>query len=428
MGRNAVRSGQEVVILTREEFLRHLRDSLIHLHDADSLRRNPLATHFGVANRFDTAATLRSIFTEAIESLKPEADVPSDSRAWRIYDSLFCCYVQQLSQQVVADQLGISTRQLRREQRAALEALADQLWDQFELETRLGEDMGGESTPVGAVVAGPTVSEELAWLKNLPPEEPTDPNQSLASVLDLAQPLAAQHGIRLELETTDALPSLAVHPVALNQVLLNLLSVAIPRASSGADVRILARSLRWDVEILVACEEITPDLQAVSSDAAASLDLAHQLASLCGGRLSLSPNEDAFWARLTLPILEQLPVLAIDDNADTLQLLQRYTSGTRYRLVGTSDPEQALSLAEGLSPQIIVLDVMMPQVDGWKVLGRLRQHPLTSDVPIVVCTILAQEALALSLGASAFIRKPLTRQAFLAALDQQIGLMVTDPG
>ena len=61
---------------------------------------------------------------------------------------------------------------------------------------------------------------------------------------------------------------------------------------------------------------------------------------------------------------------------------------------------------------------MMPQLDGWELLGRLRQHPRTSYIPIVVHTILPQEELALSLGASAFIQKPVTRQAFLAALDQ----------
>ena len=66
---------------------------------------------------------------------------------------------------------------------------------------------------------------------------------------------------------------------------------------------------------------------------------------------------------------------------------------------------------------------MMPQVDGWRVLGRLRQHPLTGHIPVVVCTILSQEALALSLGASAFIRKPITRRAFLAALDDQVAPM-----
>ena len=67
----------------------------------------------------------------------------------------------------------------------------------------------------------------------------------------------------------------------------------------------------------------------------------------------------------------------------------------------------------------------MPHVDGWEILGRLKQHPATKDIPIVVCTILAQQELALSLGASGFLRKPVSRQAFLSALDRQIGSMAT---
>jgi CheY-like chemotaxis protein len=136
----------------------------------------------------------------------------------------------------------------------------------------------------------------------------------------------------------------------------------------------------------------------------------------------VTDNKNTFSAVLVLPAHEQLPVLAIDDNVDTLRMLQRYTSGTRYHLVGTQDPEESLNLVEQISPQIIVLDVMMPQVDGWRVLGRLRQHPLTERVPVVVCSILAQEELAFSLGASGFVRKPVTRRAFLAALDQQMNL------
>jgi CheY-like chemotaxis protein len=136
--------------------------------------------------------------------------------------------------------------------------------------------------------------------------------------------------------------------------------------------------------------------------------------------MTLTAGRQAFAATLTIPAAGQLPVLAIDDNADTLRLLQRYTSVTRYRLIGTQEPEQALELATKLAPQIIVLDVMMPQVDGWRVLERLRQHPHTEHIPIVVCTILAQEELAFSLGASGFIRKPIARRAFLAALDQQV--------
>jgi CheY-like chemotaxis protein len=266
----------------------------------------------------------------------------------------------------------------------------------------------------------------LAWLKDAPPDRSMNLNQTLPAVLDLAQPLAAQHQVHLEVTLADELPRLAVHPVALRQALLNLLSVAIRRASGGR-VHISARPLRWDVEIQVRCEASPLDPRPFLDDEEASLDMARRLANLCRCRLALQVDENTFDATLALPALERLPVLVIDDNADALQLLQRYASGTRYHLIGTQDPEEVLRLAEELSPQIIVLDVMMPQIDGWEVLGRLRQHPLTDCIPIIVCTIMAQEELALSLGASAFVRKPVTRQAFLETLDHQIVLTEPEP-
>lgn len=406
--------GQKLDRPTREQFLKCLHHALTHLYDADHLRRSPLAGLLGVADQFDTALALRQILTEAIESLKPKADGHDQPRGWEVYEALLCCYVQRLSQQVVADQLGMSTRQLRRELRRAWEALADQLWQQFDLEARLGAPPDAEITP-----GSPSLNDELAWLKTIPPDKPTNLSQALLSVLELARPLAAQHGVALEVRMLEGLPELAVHPVALDQILLNLLCVAIPRAP-GKPVSISARLLGWEVEISLSSPVSSSDAPPFSDDDTASLDMARRLTDLCRGRLTLSGEKDIFEASLTLPALEQLPVLVIDDNPDTLQLLQRYASGTRYRLIGAQDPEQALGLAEKLSPQLIVLDVMMPQVDGWRMLERLRHHPRTGHIPILVCTILAQEKLALSLGASAFIKKPVTRQAFLAALDQQI--------
>ena len=411
-------------MLTNEQFLKHLRDVLNHLYDPGRLRQSPLAALFGVADRFDTPATLQRILTEAIESFKPKAGEPPRSHGRRVYDLLLYRYVQQFSQQEVANQLGMSVRHLRREQRVALEALAYHLWKQFDLETKLRETVDtGAAAQTTATGSGANfaVDEELAWLKDAPPERPTNLSQTLPAVLDLVHPLAVQHGVGLETALADALPQLAVHPVALRQTLLNLLSVAVRRAGSGK-VRVSTRPLRWEVEIEVQCTRVPAALRPASNNEEASLDMAHRLADLCGGRLTLS-TEDAFDATLVLPALEQLPVLVIDDNADTLQLLQRYAAGTRYRLIGTQEPEQALSLVEEFSPQVILVDVMMPQVDGWEVLGQLRQHPLTAHIPVVVHTILAQEELALSLGASALLRKPVTRQDFLAALDRQIALM-----
>ncbi len=401
--------------ITREQLPKYLREALNHLRDPNYLRQSPLVTLFGVAGETDTPAALRRILIEAVKSLKPEADEPVQSPAWRLYESLFYRYVQYFSQVEVADQLGISTRQLRREQGAALEELACRLSNRLSLGAKLDGDMGeAEAAP-----AEDSIHNDLTWLKDAPPAVPTDLEQELPAVLNLAQPLATQHRVRLEIEKGDALPRLAVPPVAFRQALLCLLSVAISQAATGV-VRIVIRLQGWEAEIEVRCAAIVSAPQEVLDDNAAGLNLARQLADLFGGKLIIADDARAFSATLTLPVQGQVPVLAIDDNPDTLHLLQRYTAGTRYRLVGTQSPEQALSLAKELAPHIVVLDVMMPEVDGWEMLGRLRQHPLTAHIPIVVCTILTQEELALSLGASAFVRKPITRQAFLAALDRQV--------
>ncbi len=400
-------------MLTHEQFVEDLRNALNQLYDPDRLCKSPLATLFGVAGRVDTYSALQRILTEAIASLEPQPDTPSQLRAWRIYELLFYRYVQQHTVQMVADQLGVTVRHLRREQRAALEALAYRLWQQFDLDSS-PHSAASEPAPTQD---GPSVRDELAWLGEGPPKEPTSLSQALAIVTELAGPLATQHAVHLQVTADESLPAVAMHQVALNQILLNLLSVAIPWAAGGR-VSVSARSVVWEAEVELRGPRASS--RPPGEDELASLDIARQIAELCGGNLTLAGDEKTFCARLAVPILEQVVVLAIDDNEDTLHLLERYTAATRYRLVGTQDPEQAVALAQKVSPQIIVVDVMMPSVDGWRVLAQLRQHPQTAHIPVLVCTILAQENLALSLGASGFVRKPVSQQDFLAALDRQV--------
>jgi Amt family ammonium transporter len=135
---------------------------------------------------------------------------------------------------------------------------------------------------------------------------------------------------------------------------------------------------------------------------------------------TLSPDgvalRDGLVVNMTLPLAEQTTVLVIDDNADVLQLFRRYLSGTRFRFLGTQDAEKGLHLAQECAPGVVVLDVMMPGRDGWAMLSHLREHPLTQNIPVVVCTILAQPELAHVLGAAHFIRKPVSRPEFLGVL------------
>jgi CheY-like chemotaxis protein len=393
--------------------------------------------YFGLSQRFDASTMLRNILTDAIAALKPAPDVPAPQRAWRAYESLFSCYVQQLSQQIVADQLAMSARQLRREQQAALELLSDKLWEKYQLhlpislEPARAETDESSSSSDDRFEDNARVNPELAWLKNAPPDQPADLHTDLTDVMSLAQPLATQFQVQLDLQMpqSPALPALAVHTVALHQILLNLLSVAIQREPQGR-ICIKVSLALWEAIIQVSVEPVSMGVNTAGHAAsdAASLHMAQELASISGSHLVITDRSDQpFSATLAVPLLQQRPVLVVDDNADALHLLQRYADGSRYRVMGTQDPEQVLSMVEAISPQVIVLDVMMPHVDGWKLLGRLRQHPLTEQTAIIVCTILPQEKLALSLGASAFLRKPITRQAFLAALDQQIAPQAPTP-
>jgi CheY-like chemotaxis protein len=410
-------------IHTREEFLRCLRDGLNHLQDPVFLRRSPLAAFLGVPNHFDTPAELQHILVGAIQALTPRTDEPVDSRAWRIYESLYYRFVEQYDQEEVAHQLGMSVRQLRREQKAALETLSYKLWDQFNIGARPSLPVGQNAVRPGA--APDFNEEEFAWLKNEPSDNPADLNQMLPDVTSLVLPLAARHAVKIESQLDNLPNRAAIDAVAMRQILINLLGLAIQRTAPGGRLQLSAGETGFEIRITLQCSASPHGAaQPPSPDDPSRLELARYLSHLYGGKLALLDTKEAFSITLDLPGLEQLPVLVVEDNEGTLQLFQRYASGTRYRLLGVRSPADALAMVEKIAPQVIVLDVMMPRIDGWEILGRLRSNRATSQVPVIICTIMAQEELALSLGAAGFLKKPVTRQDFLAALDRQAGLGV----
>lgn len=404
-------------MLTEEQFASGLRHALRHLYDLDALRTNHLMDVLGLAGRPKVASALVAEITRAIESLKPEAGVPAHSRNWRVYEILLYRYVQQCGQQEVANQLGLSIRQLRREEQRATEHLARRLAERLKID--FAPPDGDHEPPAQSVEsASPPFSRELMWLRSAPPTEAVDLAQMLPTLAQLAEPMALRHNVSLGVANRPDLPALAGHTVAVKQLLLSLLNAAM-RRTPGGRVTLSANVVGWQVEIRIRGIGPQPKLTSAPDDAA-SLEMAKHLASTCDGHLTLSCEGEPFDATVTLPAAEQLPILVIDDNVDALQLFQRYASGTRYRIVGVRDASQAIEAAGEIAPRVIVLDVMMPEVDGWELLGRLRQHPRTSNIPVIVCTILAEEEMAFSLGASGFVRKPVTRQDFLSALDREI--------
>lgn len=398
----------EIVEVTREKFIEYLRDALSHLYHADHLRNSPLIDLFGLSTKFDPAASLRKIILDGIEALKPSLDQPEQSRSWRVYDSLFCCYVQQLSQQIVADQLCISDRQLRREQRLAIEELASILWEKHQID------------PYRLSVSPENVEEmvirELSWVRQPCAEVSANLHSHLHEVLDLCYALGEQNGVEIKVRVPESLPGLIIHPVALNQILLNVILDIIHR-SPGGMVEISAQPIAKEVMLTVRGEHFQKGFTYDESENPGNVRVAQQIADLSGIQHNVNPVIPEVILRF--PICEDVPVLVIDDNEDALSLMTRFASGSRFKIISVHDLNQVFSVVETEKPRVIILDIMMPQENGWMVLARLKQNPLTSNCPIIICSVLPQENLAMTLGASGYLKKPFTREAFFRALEQQ---------
>ncbi len=391
-----------------------LRAALTHLYDPAALRDSRLMALLGLETRADAIVALRRLLLETIESLKPADDVPAQSRSWRYYHILHGRFTEQLTQFEVGNDLGLSVRQLRRQEKRALAVLADKIWMRYKLES---------AKPFSAPEP-PELGDELAWSQSAFSRESVEVDALIRSALDTAEAMLRSSPVALEYEPCEGLPKLALQLVPTRQALLNILTVALDWLEQG---RLVTRAEHQpgDRHVSVSVRGYGSLAAAAAEMGAERLLVARELVGFSGGSLhhAAEPAGDQVCEiRLTLPTDAQITVLAIDDNPDTLQLLERYTANTRYRLLGESDPTTSLALAEETMPDIILLDVLLQDMDGWELLGRFRAHPRLGDKPVIVCTILPQRDLALSLGAAGFLSKPLSQRQLLAALDAQVDL------
>ena len=109
------------------------------------------------------------------------------------------------------------------------------------------------------------------------------------------------------------------------------------------------------------------------------------------------------------PNMQGAPVLVIDDDADTRQVLKRFLNRKGFPVECASSGEEGLRLARELHPMAIILDVMMPGMDGWTVLSTLKSEPEVKEIPVVMLTIVDDKNLGYTLGASDYMIKPVDR-------------------
>jgi signal transduction histidine kinase/DNA-binding NarL/FixJ family response regulator len=107
---------------------------------------------------------------------------------------------------------------------------------------------------------------------------------------------------------------------------------------------------------------------------------------------------------------DQDTILVIDDDAAVRDLMTRFLSKLNLNVVAARNGEEGLRLAAKLRPLIITLDVVMPGRDGWSVLNQLKADPELSEIPVIMVTIVDNEAMGINLGASNYLVKPVHRE------------------
>ncbi len=99
-------------------------------------------------------------------------------------------------------------------------------------------------------------------------------------------------------------------------------------------------------------------------------------------------------------------VLVIDDEASQRELMTRFLSRQGFAVRTAADGHEGLELARLLQPRVILLDVMMPQMDGWSVLAALKHAPETGRIPVVMISFVAEQGLSMAMGAADAVPKP----------------------
>ncbi len=106
---------------------------------------------------------------------------------------------------------------------------------------------------------------------------------------------------------------------------------------------------------------------------------------------------------------EQKTVLLIDDDREIVRGVGMRMRAAGLRVISANDGQQGLEQAVLEIPDVIVLDIRMPVMDGWTVLARLRENPKTAAIPVIVLSASVQnqpDSRALGLGARYFFQKP----------------------
>jgi signal transduction histidine kinase/DNA-binding response OmpR family regulator len=283
--------------------------------------------------------------------------------------------------------------------------------------------------------------------------EETSLNDALRDALAMVGERAAKQDQSLEAIMDPELPPVLADRLKLKQVILNLLTNAIKFTPVGGTIEARTRVVEDTVELSVTDTGIgVPEedqhrifdaFQQGGRDGRPSpeegtglgLTLSKRIVELHDGRIWLEASVDR-GSRFTfaIPIHAGTAagaqpgasgpaiasplgrVLVIEDDESSIDLLRLYLETEGFDVAVARDGDRGLELVRELQPDAVILDLVLPTIDGWDVLGELKAAPSTASVPVIIVSMLDERGKGIALGASEYLVKPVRKSDLRSAL------------
>jgi len=137
------------------------------------------------------------------------------------------------------------------------------------------------------------------------------------------------------------------------------------------------------------------------------------------------PVPDLLSTELSAGIARRQKILVVEDDRDLALLLRRQLESEGFQVLLAGTGEDALWLAREAQPQLITLDIMLPDVDGFAVLEKLKANPMTRGIPVVIVSVLAESEKGFALGAVDYVVKPFVEQELLDIVHRALAYLET---